>query len=197
MATSRQQWAYDLEQLYEDHEPGLALEAIPHLLCWLDPKERQSSHRFELREQTRKGPVDHELQVSWDVVRLAERDPRLRMDLARFRSGITFSREHRTELAAYGLALVATSCILRRRVIGVSYFRTPDLLLDTTPGALCGIEVAGRTSKGYTALAQALDGAPGKPGKRAQLRTRAGIIEAYISLWCSEPMVSIWEKVKP
>jgi hypothetical protein len=119
------------------------------------------------------------------------------MDLARFHSGITFSREHRTELAAYGLALVATSCILRRRVIGVSYFRTPDLLLDTTPGALCGIEVAGRTSKGYTALAQALDGAPGKPGKRAQLRTRAGIIEAYISLWCSEPMVSIWEKVKP
>ncbi len=106
-------------------------------------------------------------------------------------------REDQTKFAAYGLAMVAISCILRRRVVNVEYFRTPDLLLDTTPGALRGVEVAGRSSKGYAALGQTLEGGPGEPGKRAKLKARGDVVEAYISLWCREPRVSVWEKVKP
>jgi hypothetical protein len=85
----------------------------------------------------------------------------------------------------------------------VSLWRPPDLLLDETPGSLCGVEVAGRSSKGYAAFKRALDGNAktkktlAKPGKRAQLRVRTDVIEAYISLWCRNPMVSIWEQVKP
>lgn len=188
---------YQLEQLYEDQDPDFVVESIPQLVCWLAPKGGQCSHRFELREQTRQGPVDHELIVSWDVGRLARRDPRLETDLVRLRHGKTLMLEDRAKYAAYGLALVAISCLLQRRVVNVSYFRPPDLLLDTTLGALQGVEVAGRGSKGYAAFSQAIDGTPRAPGKRAQLLARTDVVEAYLSLWCNEPRVSVWEKVKP
>lgn len=197
---SRQQWAYKLEQLYEDQEPGYALDSIPHLICWVDPESRQSSHLFELREQRAGGVVIHELVVSWDVEKLAKRDPRLEADILRFREGKTrktLTGEDRAKYAAYGLALVAVSCLLRRRIVEVAYYRAPDLLLDATACALRGVEVAGRTSKGYAALAQVLDGTSGNPGKRAQINARDDVVEAYISLWCSDPKVSIWEQVKP
>ncbi|WP_437682019.1 hypothetical protein [Sorangium sp. So ce131] len=190
-------WSYRLEQLYEDQDPDFVLDAIPHLICWIDPGDIVRSHRFELREHTRNGDVDHELTLSWDVRRLSERDPRLTVDLVRFRDGKTLTIEDRAKYAAYGLAMVAISCLLRRRVVNVSYYRPPDLLLDTVSGALRGVEVAGRGSKGYAAFAQAADGTPGKLGKRAQLMAREDVVEAYLSLWCREPMVSIWEKVKP
>lgn len=197
MSASRRRWSYDLEQLYEDQDPGLALEAIAHLLCWLDPEGDQRSRAFELRELRGRGHIDHELTVSWDLPRLAARDPRLEADLLRFRSGRTLTLEDRPKYAAYGLALVAISCLLRRRVIDVCFYRPPDLLLDTTPSALRGVEVAGRSNKGYPAFAQALQGASGKPGKRAQLLCRNDVAEAYISLWCCDPRVAVWEKVKP
>ncbi|HSO00628.1 MAG TPA: hypothetical protein VLS89_20190, partial [Candidatus Nanopelagicales bacterium] len=110
---------------------------------------------------------------------------------------LTLTREDHTKYAAYGLAMVAISCVLERRVVGLNIYQAPDLLLDTTPSAVRGVEVAGRSSKGYAAFHQALEGASGKPGKRAQLREREDVIEAYVSLWCCEPMVSVWEKVKP
>lgn len=199
MTKSRQQWAYKLEQLYEDQEPGYVLETIPHLICWLDPKNRQKSHSFELREQGVGGLITHDLTVSWDVQKLAKQDPRFEADILRFREGKTktLSGEDRAKYAAYGLALVAVSCLLRRRIVEVAYYRAPDFLLDATSGALRGVEVAGRTSKGYAAFAQALDGSPGKPGKRAQIKAQVDVVEAYISLWCSEPQVSVWEQVKP
>ena len=199
MTQSRQQWSYKLEQLYEDQEPGYATDTIPHLICWLDPKAQQSSHRFELREQGAEGSINHELTVSWDVRKLAKRDPGLEADIRRYREGNTktLTREDRAKYAAYGLALVAVSCLLRRRIVDVSFFRAPDLLLDRTSGALRGVEVAGRTSKGYAAFAQALDGTSGKQGKRPQIKAQEDVIEAYISLWCSDPLVSVWEQVKP
>ena len=197
MKQSPQQWAYKLEQLYEDQDPGYVLDLIPHLICWIDPQNRHSSHRFELRENRSGGPINHDLTVSWDVGNLAKRDPRLEADILRFRARKTFTEEDHPKYAAYCLALVAVSCVLRRRIVDVSYYRAPDLLLDGTSGALRGVEVAGRTNKGYPALAQACDGAKGKPGKRAQLKAHEDVVEAYLSLWCSEPKVSIWEKVKP
>lgn len=200
MEQARKQWVYKLEQLYEDQDPGYALDSIPHLICWIDPNNRQSSHCFELREQGAGGLINHDLTISWDVRKLAKRDPRFEADILRFREGKTkktLTGEDRAKYAAYGLALVAVSCLLRRRIVDVSYYRAPDLLLDATAGALRGVEVAGRTSKGYAAFAQALDGTSGKPGKRAQIKAQADVVEAYISLWCSDPQVSVWEQVKP
>ena len=197
MATRARRWEYRLEQLYEDRDPAFVVDSIAQLICWLDPEPGQRAHRVELREQTHRGPVDHELTLSWNLDRLGERDARLHSDLARFRVGKTLTTEDQPKYAAYGLALVAISCLLHRRVVDVARWRPPDLLLDTTRGALRGVEVAGRGSKGYAALAQASDGASGKPGKRAQLLARKDVAEAYLSLWCREPMVSIWEKVKP
>ncbi len=173
------------------------VDTVACLLHWLDPRNEQHTHQFKLSENRKGGVTDHELVLSWDIHKLAAHDPRLLTDLGRFRQGKTVTGEDQTKYAAYGLAFVAISYLLQRRVVRVSHFRTPDLLLDSTPGALRGVEVAGRSSKGHAAFAQALDGASGKPGKRAQLRACADVQEAYISLWCCEPKVSIWEKVKP
>lgn len=197
MGKTQKQWVYSLEQLYEDQEPALVIDGIAHLIAWLDPEDRERSHRFELREATRKGAVEHELVVSWNITMLAERDTRLELDLARFRARRTLTLEDQTKYAAYGLAMVAISCLLRRRVVDVSYFRPPDLLLDATPAALRGVEVAGRGTKGYSGFARVLEGASGEPGKRHQLVAREDVAEAYVSLWCREPHVAIWEKVKP
>ena len=197
MGKTQKQWAYSLEQLYEDQEPELVVDGIAHLIAWLDPEDRARSHRFELREATRQGTVEHELVVSWDIAMLAKRDARLEADLARFRARRTLTLEDQTKYAAYGLALVAISCLLRRRVVDVSFFRPPDLLLDATPAALRGVEVAGRGTKGYSGFARVLEGSTGEPGKRHQLTGREDIAEAYVSLWCREPRVAIWERVKP
>ena len=167
-------------------------------MSWLDPQDRERSHRFGLRQPTPDGPIEHELTLSWDMEPLVHRDPRLVEDLRRRRTGKTLHVERHTEDAALGLAMVAISCILiGRRVISVRRFNPPDLLLDTTLGAVRGVEVAGRASKGYPAFDQAIEGSGGKPGKRAQLRARGEVAEAYLSLWCCAPKVSIWEKVKP
>lgn len=197
MGKTQKQWVYPLEQLYEDQEPELVIDGIAHLIAWLDPEDRERSHRFELREATRKGIVEHELVVSWNLAMLARRDTRLESDLARFRARRTLTLEDQTKYAAYGLAMVAISCVLRRRVVDVSFFRPPDLLLDATPAALRGVEVAGRGTKGYSGFARVLEGGAGEPGKRAQLAARSDVAEAYVSLWCREPRVAIWERVKP
>lgn len=188
---------YELEQLYEHQDPDFVIETVAHVLHWLDPKNEQHSHRFEIRENKKGGVTDHELILSWDIRKLAEHDPRLLTDLDRFRAGKTLTGEDQTKYAAYGLALVAISYLLQRRVVRINYFRAPDLLFNYDPDALRGVEVAGRSSKGHAAFMQALEGASGKPGKRAQLRACVDVEEAYISLWCIQPKVSIWEKVKP
>lgn len=196
MSTGRR-LAYDVEKLYEDQEPHYALETIPLLISWLGSSAKAGSFRFNLREHSANGSLDHDLTVSWDLERLQARDPRLVTDLQRFWSRKTLMLEDQAKFAAYGLALVAISCLLKRRVLGMSFFRAPDLLLDDTPGDLKGVEVAGRGSKGYTAFAQAINGAGNQLGKRARLVAMTDVSEAYLSLWCRDPMVSVWEKVKP
>lgn len=193
----RQQRTYQLEKLYDDQDPNYALETIPHLICWLEGGDGPEGHVFELSEQTLGGVILHELTIAWDLRQLIARDPKLNEHLQRFRSGKTLTMEDRPKFAAYGLALIAISCLLRRRVVNVAFYRPPDLLLSTVPGALCGVEVAGRSSNGYSALRQTIEGASGKPGKRAQLLARSDVAEAYLSLWCSAPRVSVWEQVKP
>ncbi len=75
----------------------------------------------------------------------------------------------------------------------------PDILFDLTPGALRGVETAGRTSGGRAALATIRNGtgAPARGGKRAQLLARVDLAEVHLSLWCAAPRVSIMERLKP
>jgi hypothetical protein len=193
-------WEYRLERLYVDQNSGYVVEVIPDLVCWLDSRGQDGVHRFEVREDTSAGALTHVLDVSWSIAELEKHDPRLKADLARYRARQTLRLEDRAKMAAYGLAMIAISCILKRRVVDVSYYRAPDLLLDTTPSALRGVEVAGRSGNGYAGLKQIMDGSSGKNpriGKRAQLLEMQDVVEAYLSLWCCDPKVSFWVKVKP
>jgi hypothetical protein len=198
--TKPQLWDYRLEQLYVDQDPDFVVDAVPHLLTWLDPEGKSGAHRFELRETSPAGDVNHALQVSWSIAELEKQDPTLGKTLIRFQLGKTLNIEKHTEFAAYGLAMVAISCVLKRRIVGRVPWLAPDLLLDRTPGALRGVEVAGRRSNGYAALKQTAEGSSRKnpkDGKRAQLIAKQDVVEAYLSLWCCDPTVSIWAKVKP
>jgi hypothetical protein len=191
------EWAYSLEQLYEDQDPRVAADAIAQLIWWLEPAPGPGRHRFELREPSGPDHIDHTLLLSWNMAVLAERDPRLPADLRRVRAGKKLPLPERPKCGAYGLAMVAASCILGRRVVGISCFRPPSLLLASAPGEIRGIEVAGRGGKGYSNLQEDLDGAGGRPGKRGYLKTCPGLAEAYLSVWCREPMVAIWEPLQP
>jgi hypothetical protein len=108
-----------------------------------------------------------------------------------------------TQLAAYGLAFVAISVLMPgRRVLLMQRGVAPDLLFDTTPGALRGVEVAGRATGGRAALATVRNGTPSKRGtpddhaKAPQLQARIDLAEVHLSLWCGSPRVSIMEQLK-
>lgn len=194
---------YALEQLYIDQDGDLIHEPIAALISWLDPANQSYSHAFTLRVQHRSAYHDDQVTVSWDIQKLTATDAGLAHAVRRFRKGSTALMEAQTELAAYGLAFVAVSCLLHKRIVRFTRWCPPDLLFDVTPSHLRGVEVAGRATRGYTAFKQTLDGPPGTPktpakvGKRAQLLAQADVAEAYVSLWCRQPMVSIWEQVKP
>ena len=68
---------------------------------------------------------------------------------------------------------------------------TPDMLLDATPGALRGVEIAGRSRGGFASLRAAL------AQKQALLVRMADVAEAHVSLWCGSPRVSLLVQVKP
>ena len=67
----------------------------------------------------------------------------------------------------------------------------PDLLLDGTPGAIRGVEVAGRTTGGRSTLASV------RAEKLPGLTAAHDIVELYLSLWCAEPRVADFRKIKP
>ncbi len=194
---------YPLDQLYTDQDPDLVQDSVAALVSWLDPNDESRHHAFTLREQSAAGSVDHGLIVSWDLAKLTTRDPGLPSDVRRFRQKKTVYIEDQPKVAAYGLAFVAISCLLHRRVVAMNVWNPPDLQFDAIPGAIRGVEVAGRGTQGYAAFKQALDGTdatkktPAKKGKRARLLESHSVVEAYVSLWCRKPLVSVWEKVKP
>lgn len=108
------------------------------------------------------------------------------------RSGRTAQREHVVELAGYGLALVAISALLPgERVVDMERFRAPDLLLDNTPGRLRGVEVAARSTGGAGALTGM------RNEKIALILPRTDVVELRLSLWCGDPRMGVFAKVKP
>jgi hypothetical protein len=144
------------------------------------------------------GKASGTLALTWDLAALAAHDPGVDAHARRLREGRSPHREHVTEVAAYGLALVAISVFLPgRRVVAWTRWSAPDILFDETPGALRGVEVAGRSQGGWSALRVVCDGSTTIPGKRAALRESADVAEAYLSLWCARPRVSMMLQVKP
>lgn len=186
---------YSVERLYDDQSPDFVIDAVPALLTWLGGAEApRSPRRFAV--EVGRGSERDVLTITWDLGQLSERDPALVDRVRRLRGGP--HREHVTEVAAYGLALVAISVFLPgRRVVAWSKYVAPDLLFDAAPNARRGVEVAGRTKGGWAALRTVRDGSRKQPGKAGQLRDDPEIAEAWLSLWCGAPAVAMMVKIKP
>lgn len=195
---------YPLEQLYTDQDFDWVVDTVPGVLAWV-PGHAKERHRQPFRFTVHHQPTPDgrtevlQLSLRWDVRKLAAHDSAVRERAARMRAGRTAQREHVTELAAYGLALVAISVFLPgRRVVSMRKGLPPDLLLDVTPGALRGVEVSGRSQGGLRVLGELREGAgAGEPGKQSLLLARTDVAEAWLSLWCASPHVALMAKVKP
>jgi len=189
---------YALERLYEDQEPDLVADTIPAVVAWLGSTRegREPSISVSVRMKAAK---DESLRIGWDGQALERRCRGTLARARRMRSRRTAEREHLTELAAYGLALVGISIWMPgRRAVTFREGLPPDILLDDTDGALRGVEAAGRSRGGFGALRVILEGTKDRPGgKRAQLVQRSDVAEAHVSLWCAEPCVSLLLQVKP
>jgi hypothetical protein len=138
---------YALERLYEDQDRDCVVDAIPAVLAWHsgaagswrgEPLEVQVAYTTGARRRSR--PVT--LAVTCDIEKLRRHDPEVQSKADRYRTGRTVHREHLTETAAYGLAFVAISVFLPgRRVVTMRRHCPPDIVLDSTPGALRGVAV--------------------------------------------------------
>lgn len=193
----RRRLAYALEDLYRHQDFDFVVDAIPHVLAWLQSSGEgveQESLTFRLTWTAGDGaePREMEIAIRWSIGALEQHDADLRLRIERLRSGRTVKREQVTQYAAYGLALVAISLFFpERRVVSMPEFEAPDFLLDATPGALRGVEVAGRSSGGFSVLrAVRLEKSP-------KLIARRDIAEVHLSLWSADPRVSELTQVKP
>ena len=194
---------YALEQLFVDQSSDWVIDSIAPVLAWVpvgSPGKRQQPFRFEVEHV--EDPVEEKVRIDlrWNEAALERAIPGVVDHARRLREGRSVQREHLAELAAYGLTFVAISTLMPgRRVVHMQMGMAPDILFDLTPGALRGVETAGRTSGGRAALAAVRNGtgAPAKVGKRAQLLARADLAEVHLSLWCAAPRVSIMERLKP
>ena len=194
---------YALETLYDDQDHDWVVDTIPAVLAWiLGDTRRTRRPPFEFHvayaPAAKKAAREAVLALRWDTAKLAARDPQLHAKVERYRTGRTVHREHLAETAAYGLAFVAISVFMPgRRVVWMARNTPPDILLDATPGALRGVEVAGRSTGRLAALRAAREGTKTAPGKAAQLRGMTDVAEAHLSLWCRAPRVAEMYKVKP
>ncbi len=194
-AVKRSTVVYALEQLFTDQDNDFVIDCIAPVLAWVPGKSKAKSR------QPFKFPVDHvvggktthlRLALTWDMTALAKRVPGVEDHARRLRERTSAQREHVTELATYGLSLVAISVLLPgRRVVGYMQGAAPDILLDVTPKQLRGVEAAGRSRGGENALlAIRTDKVPGLLG-------RSDITEVHLSLWCASARHGIMEQVKP
>jgi len=199
---------YALERLYVDQDRDWVIDAVPAVLAWVPARTgKKAAPPFAFALSRRLGgpaAATEAVSLSWDVDALRTYDSAVAERAARLRDGRSVQREHVTELAAHGLALVAVSILLPgRRVVHMNLGTAPDLVLDLTPGAVRGVEVAGRSTGGRGALRRVADGAAATPrspavaGKVAQLRNRGDLAEVHLSLWCAAPRVAVFAQVKP
>ena len=199
---------YDLERLFVDQARDWVIDTVAPVLAWVQGKSRQREQqpfRFEVEHVVgRKAAKPVYIDLRWDMTKLVAHIPDLSDKARRFRQGRTAQREDITELAAYGLTFVAISALMPgRRVLPMQMGVAPDILFDVTPGALRGVETAGRSTGGKAALRvvrdgePAREGKPGKPGKAASLRQRNDIAEVHLSLWCASPRLGTMAQLRP
>lgn len=209
MALAPRALTYELERLFVDQDRDWVVDTIAPVLAWVPGQSKQREQqpfRFEVEHAhapDRAGKVVF-IDVRWSLTKLAFFVPDLRDKARRFRQGRTAQREHITELAAYGLTFVAISALMPgRRVKMMQMGVSPDILFDVTPGALRGVETAGRSTGGRAALRAVRDGGPAKGGradeggKAPRLLARADLAEVHLSLWCASPRVGTLEQLRP
>jgi hypothetical protein len=127
---------YALERLYEDQEPDLVTDTIPAVLAWLGATGEGPALSFSVRIGA-KPAKEETLRLGYNGRVLEGRCSGTLDRARRMRSRRTADREHVTELAAYGLALVGISVWMPgRRAITFREGLPPDILLDDTD-ALC------------------------------------------------------------
>jgi hypothetical protein len=193
--------AYPLEQLFVDQDRDWVIDTVAAVMAWVPGTSQKKStppFRFAL-EQKHKHAITHSvIELSWDEAKLEQLVPGVKAHAKRLRGAKSAQREHVTELAAYGLTFVAVSVLFpSRRVVGMQLGVAPDILLDLTPGALRGVETAGRRTGGRSAFKAVRNRSPGQAGKAAILAARPDLIEVHLSLWCASPRISIMEQLKP
>jgi hypothetical protein len=188
---------FALEDLYVHHDRDIVIDAIPAVLAWV-PRGKGGGRKppfvFEVAYEAVTGaaPTAETIELVWSVATLRTQDPTVSERARRLENGRTVQREHVTELAGYGLAMVAIAVLMPgNRVITMRRGLPPDLLFDVTPNALRGVEVAARTTGGNGALAGV------RRAKQAPLAARADVTEAHLSLWCAGPRVAVHAKIKP
>jgi hypothetical protein len=186
---------YALEQLFRDQEYDWVADAVAPVLAWVPGQTRASRNqpfRFEVEHIIRRKTSKLFIDLSWNEKALEVLKPGVLEHSRRLRTERSVQREHVVELAAYGLTLVAISIFLPgRRVISFRKGSAPDILLDVTPNALRGVEVAGR-SRGGRASLKSIGRA-----KATQLASRPDLAEVHLSLWCASPRITIMEQLKP
>jgi hypothetical protein len=199
--------AYALETLFVDQDRDWVNETIAPVLAWVPRSSKRGDpqpFRFNVAHILGGVASNVVIELGWDDARLEQLVPGVLKLAGRLRAGRTAQREHVTELAAYGLTFVAISVLMPgRRVVVMQRGVAPDMLFDVTPGALRGVETAGRSGGGRSALATVRNGTPargkkpGRAGKAAVLLGRTDIAEVHLSLWCKSPRISIMEQLRP
>lgn len=175
---------YDLADIFRDQPMWFGRETIPPMLAWLG--EPTPPLRFLLRQ----GRAETPLELHWRTTALRDAIPGLDDEVARLVSRRSVRLEQIPQYGAYALAGVLASAILERKVVSLGQWVAPDLLFDETPGALCGVEVAGRSTGGLRELNKL--GAQ----KSVSMASRDDVAEAWISLWCATPRVSLCLKAR-
>ncbi len=184
--TRTKELRYSLNTLFDDQPEWFAFETIPHLLAWLgNPRPPM---RFLVTDATE---ATSRLIVTWSTRALRARLPDLDDLVARLVAGRSVQVEQVPQYGACGLAGVVLAAVLHRRVVALRPWSPPDLLFDTTAGAMRGVEVAGRSKGGFSALRTAAD------EKRPGLVSEPNVAEAWLSLWCRTPPTSLLLKVRP
>ncbi len=189
---------YALERLFVDQPSDWVIDTIAPVLAWVPGVSEKTvpPFRFEVDHGDSLSSARVRIDLEWDEHALERADPGVGDRALRFRQGRSAQREHVAELAAYGLTFVAISTLMPgRRVLTMQMGVAPDILFDATPSALRGVETAGRTTGGRSALATVRNGTSTLVGKRQQLLARADIAEVHLSLWCAEPRVGTMEQL--
>ena len=149
--------SYSLENLYRDQEHDWVVDLIPAVLAWVSGGTGQHigpPFPFKIEQTVIGQPSqNHIIHLDWNIAALELEDSDVVARFTRMATRRTPLLEQVPQLAAYGLALVAISVLMPgRRIVDMNFFVAPDLLFDLTPGALRGVEVAGRTQGGLRAL---------------------------------------------